>query len=66
MHDPRLEMRAHASAHILHRPRLFDGEIDEGGAEQIERGEEIEIRGEAETKKGRPVGTTLPLSYFGP
>ncbi len=48
MHDPRLEMRAHASAHVLHRRRLLDGEIDQGGAEQIERGEEIEIGGEAE------------------
>ena len=30
------------------RRGLLDGEIDEGGAEQIERGEEIEIGGEAE------------------
>ena len=41
-------MRAHASAHVLHRRCLLDGEIDERCAEQIERGKEVEISGDTE------------------
>ena len=41
-------MRVHAAAHVVHGLGLLDGEIDQRRAEQIERGEEIEIGGEPE------------------
>ena len=48
MHDPGGEVGGHAGLCLPHRFGLLNGEIDKERAEQIERGEEIEIGGNAE------------------
>jgi hypothetical protein len=48
MHDPGLEVRAHGGGHALHAGRLLHGEIDQHCADQVERGEEVEIGGKTE------------------
>ena len=47
MHDPGGEVGSHARPGLPHRLGPLHGEIDEQCAKQVERGEEIEIGGEA-------------------
>ena len=48
MRDPRRERRAGGRRHLHHRRGLRDGEVDEHRAGEIERREEIEVRGKAQ------------------
>jgi hypothetical protein len=45
---PRSEWRRRGSFHWLHRSGTRDREVDEHGAREVERGEEVEVPGQAE------------------